>query len=185
MTIIGSERPTAMPDATRFETLYRKNVRVVNAYACARLGRDAGEDVTAEVFHAAVVAIRSGQENSVTPSWLMAVTRNKVIDRWRVAGRRKAKAHLLSPRRDELAVFPADWADDDRRDAVIDALGAIKERHRMLLVLHHVDGMPIAEIADALEQSEEAIESALARARQAFRREYRPIGQGTDEEVTP
>ena len=178
MTIIGSEQPTSMSETSRFEALYRDNVRVVNAYACARLGRDAGEEVTAEVFHAAVVAFRSGQEDSVTPSWLMAVTRNKVVDRWRTAGRRKAKAHLLFARRDDLASFPADWATDDRRDAVFDALGAIKKRHRVLLILHHVDGLPIAEISESLGESEAAIESALARARQAFRREYRPTNKG-------
>ena len=178
MTIIGSEQPTSMSETSRFETLYRDNVRVVNAYACARLGRDAGEEVTAEVFHAAVVAFRSGQEDSVTPSWLMAVTRNKVVDRWRTAGRRKAKAHLLFAHPDDLASFPQDWATDERRDAVLDALGAIKDRHRVLLILHHVDGLPIAEISESLGESEAAIESALARARQAFRREYRPIDKG-------
>ncbi|MGI9607240.1 MAG: RNA polymerase sigma factor [Acidimicrobiales bacterium] len=178
MTTIRSDPPELMPDPTRFETLYRENVRAVNAYACARLGRDAGEDLVAEVFHAAVVAYRSGQENVVTPSWLMAVTRNKVIDRWRQAGRRKAKDHLLRPRRDELASFPADWTSDDRRDAVLAALGSIKDRHRMLLILHHVDGMPIAEMAAALGQSDTAIESALVRARAAFRREYDPAEKG-------
>ncbi|MEM7340081.1 MAG: sigma-70 family RNA polymerase sigma factor [Actinomycetota bacterium] len=157
----------------RFESLYRENVRVVNAYASARLGRDAGEDVTAEVFHAAVAAYRSGKEDTVTPSWLMAVTRNKVIDRWRAAGRRKAKAHLVEAQVGDTATFPAGWAHDDRRDAVFDALDGLNPRHRMLLILHHVDGMPIVEMADALQQSSEAIESALVRARSAFRRVYR------------
>lgn len=175
MTSVRSERSVATPEAERFEVLYRENVRVVNAYACARLGRDAGEELTAEVFHAAVVAFRSGQEHSVTPSWLMAVTRNKVIDKWRMASRRKAKDALLRPRREDLATFPSDWSRDDRRDAVVDALGAIKERHRMLLILHHVDGMPIREIAKSQGKTDEAIESALVRARIAFRRAYSPL----------
>lgn len=162
-----------MDTATAFEHLYRENVKTVNVYTSARLGRDAGEDVTAEVFHAAVVAIRSGRSEQVTVSWLMTVARNKVIDRWRLAGRRKAKAHLLHMR-DDLASFPPDWNDDHRRDAVLTALSKIKERHRILLTLHHVDGMPIVEIVNVMQQSNEAIESALVRARQAFRRLYSP-----------
>jgi len=161
-----------MDDARRFEALFQDNVRIVNAFASARLGRDAGEDVTSEVFHAAVVAYRSGRADEVTTPWLIAVARNKVIDRWRSAGRRKARAHLIQ-QRDEAISFPADWADDCRRDAVFDALSAVSERHRMLLILHHVDGLPIAEIADAFGQSDASVESALARARQSFRRHYR------------
>lgn len=168
-------------ETERFELLYRENVRVVNAYSCARLGRDAGEEVAAEVFHAAIVAFRSGQESSVTPSWLMAVARNKVIDRWRMASRRKAKDFLLRPRQDDLSSFPDDWSRDDQRDAVVDALGEISERHRILLILHHVDGMQIREIAEARGKSVEAIESALVRARTAFRRVYVPLSRGDNE----
>lgn len=164
----------SMDERQAFETLYRANVRLVNSYTCARLGRDAGEEVTSDVFHAAVIAYRSGRASEVTPAWLISVARNKVIDRWRAAGRRKARAHLLRPRREDLADFPDDWAHDDRREAVFAALSALTERHRMLLILHHVDGMPIRDISDALGQSDEAVESALARARKSFRRHYRP-----------
>lgn len=163
-----------MDDARRFEALFQDNVRIVNAFASARLGRDAGEDVTSEVFHAAVVAYRSGRIDEVTTPWLMAVARNKVIDRWRSAGRRKARAHLVRESEDDLVSFPADWAEDGRREAVFNALTSVSGRHRMLLILHHVDGLPIAEIAAAIGQSDEAVESALVRARQSFRRHYRP-----------
>lgn len=163
------EEASVAVDIDAFDGLYRANVRLVYAYAAARLGRDEAEDVTAEVFHAAVVAFRSGRSEQVTPAWLMAVTRNKVIDRWRKAERRMAKAHLLRPADGELHVA---WADDDRRERVLATLQALKHRHRSLLILHHVEAMPIAEIAAATDQSPAAIESALKRARAAFRRHY-------------
>lgn len=157
------------------EEAYRTNVRAVYAYAAARLGRSEGEDVTAEVFHAAALAFADGRSADVTPAWLMSVTRNKVIDRWRRAERRMAKAHLL----DESSEPPDPLSmtlDHERRDRVLDALSALNRRHRMLLVLHYLEQQPVPDIAAALGQSTASIESALARARARFRTEY---GKGT------
>jgi len=75
---------------------------VVYKYASARLGKDDGEDVTSEVFHAAADRLRKGEEDVVTPAWLMAVAKNKVIDRWRKAERRGALSHLVEPRAEDL-----------------------------------------------------------------------------------
>ena len=47
---------------------------------------------------------------------------------------------------------------------------ASHEFHRMRVL----DGMPIAELAELLQKSERAVESALARARRAFRAAYDP-----------
>lgn len=160
---------TAGPSA--LESVYRTNVRRVYSYACARLGRAEGEDLTGEVFHAAAVAFVDGRGEQVTPAWLMAVTRNKVIDRWRRAERRMAKAHLLP-----LADEPPDPAllslDMERRERVLDALSALSHRHRRLLVLHHMEAMSVPEIAEMTGESRRAVESALARARRAFSAVY-------------
>ena len=165
---VGAAETAITIDVEAFDALYTENVRVVHAYAAARLGSGEGEDVTAEGFHAAVVAYRSGRAEQVTPAWLMAVTRNKVIDRWRRAERRMAKAHLL--RRTEDISVPGDWSDDGRRELVLEALQRLKHRHRSLLILHHVEGVPIVDIAADTGQSAEAVQSAIGRAREAFRR---------------
>lgn len=164
--VAGSTR-----SADALERLYRQNVRVVYAYATARLGRSGGEDVTGEVFHAAAVAFADGRSAQVTPAWLMTVARNKVIDRWRRAERRMARAHLL-----DAADDPPDplalTLDHERRDRVLDALSALNRRHRMLLVLHYLETMSTPDIAAALGTTQASIESALARARARFRKEY-------------
>lgn len=155
------------------ERLYHDNVDAVYAYAAARLGGSDGEDVTAEVFHAAVVAFRDGEEAHVTPAWLMAVTKNKVIDRWRKAERRKAKAHLLLvPNHSE---WPDAWADRANRQLVMDALDKLRPDERVLLILRHVDGMSVPDIAAEAGKSVTAMESKLARARRAFRHHYEKL----------
>lgn len=158
------------PFAEAFERLYVDNVDVVYSYVSARLGATDGEDVTAEVFHAAVVAFRDGRGNQVTPAWLMAVSKNKVIDRWRRAERRKAKAHLLLV--PQATEWPDGWADGANRQLVMDALERLKPDERVLLILRHVDGMSVPDIAAEVGKSVIAMESKLARSRRAFRRHY-------------
>lgn len=170
---VGSEQADGgtTPPLRALEEAYRANVQFVYGYAAARLGRAEGEDVTGEVFHAAALAFAEGRADHVTPSWLMAVTRNKVIDRWRRAERRMAKAHLLEQPGE--VVGPLDLSlGRERRDQVLDTLSELNGRHRMLLVLHHLGGQTVPEMADALGESERALESALARARRRFRTIY-------------
>lgn len=157
-------------DLAALEDLYQANVDTVYSYAAARLGASGGEEVAAEVFHAAVVAFRDGKGSNVTPAWLMAVTKNKVIDRWRKAERRKAKAHLLGT--PESTGWPERWSASDNREQVMEALDRLAPDQRVLLILRHVDAMPVREIAEATGRSVGATESRLARARRAFREHY-------------
>lgn len=155
-----------------FEALYREMLPVVHRFAATRLGEADGEDVASEVFHAAAVAVRDGRSEAVTPAWLMAVTRNKVIDRWRLAERRSAILLLNRGRADDYVEFPADWNQDPRREHVLAALDRCRPADRTLLVLHYLDGMSAAALAEVMSCSVSAMESRLARARRAFRRHY-------------
>lgn len=159
------------PPLRALEEVFRTNVGMVYGYAAARLGRAEGEDVVGEVFQAAALAFSDGRADRVSPAWLMAVTRNKVIDRWRTAERRMAKTHLLDQLREVVGPLEISL-DRERRDQVLDTLSELSARHRMLLVLHHLEGQSVPEIADALGENERAVESALVRARSRFRTLY-------------
>lgn len=162
-----------------FDRLYNTEFETVHRYACARLGRSEGEEVTSEVFHAAAIACADGDIGALTGAWLMAVTRNKVIDRWRRAQRSRARRHLFRAREEDLMEeIPDRLARDETRAAVRGTLDRLNSRHRGLLILHYVDGMSVPEIAASLDESMRAVESALARARRAFERNYRGEGVG-------
>lgn len=160
----------------RFEGLYRSEIDRVHSYARARLGESEAEDVVADVFHAAALAVRDGNEAALMPAWIMTVTRNKVIDRWRRAQRRKVLDTVVRMRERDRLVEMDDWTDPGNREEVVATLDRLSPRHRMVLVLHYVDGMPAAEIAEQLDQSVAAIESLLARARRRFRAAHRALG---------
>lgn len=155
-----------------FETLYRENLPTVYRYATARLGRSNGEEVASEVFHAAAQAIRRGQADSVTPAWLMAVTKNKVVDHWRRADRRGRLDHIVTPRASELVAPSAEHEVSAQWSEVMETLERLTPRYRMLLMLRYVDDLTVPEIARRIDLSESATESALARARRAFRSEF-------------
>lgn len=148
------------------EQLFHGNFRRVYAFVRSRLSEADATDITSDVFHAATAAIRRGE--TVSGAWLMTVARNKVFDHWRRDYQRRAKAHLIAGRPDDRVSWPHDWDDDPRREAVDAALAVLNDRHRTLLMLHHIDGLTIAELAEATGDSQSAIESALARARKRF-----------------
>ncbi len=161
-------------DLDELERIYRENVTTVYRYASSRLGKDRGEEITGDVFHAAAVAFRQGRGHSVTTAWLVAVCKNKVIDEWRKATSRRTKDLLLQPDKDDLVAFPDDWHHDPRREQVMAALDRCSDAHRAVLILHYVDSMTAVEIAASLDMSTSAIESLLARARRSFRSHYEP-----------
>lgn len=167
------DHPIHTADQQLMDDIYRANAGRVYSFARNRLAEEDAVDVMSEVFCAAALAVRDDNVDAVTTSWLMAVTRNKVYDHWRKAYRRKAKKHLVQGRKEDHVTVPLDWYEDPRRPRVVSALDRLTPRHRSLLVLHHIDGMSIAELAEASGETRRAIESALARARRRFATLYK------------
>jgi RNA polymerase sigma-70 factor (ECF subfamily) len=182
--VMGLMRAESLPPLSptkveTFEELYRRHVGEVYSYAASRVGRDEAEDITADVFHAAARAVVHGDSGEITPAWLMTVTRNKVIDHWRRRERRHGKLHLL--RAIGNTVDPSDRviaAAESHR--VVLALEKVSKRHRMLLMMHYVDGLTAPELAGLLGLTTVAIESALARARRSFRSHFDHSGGGDE-----
>lgn len=165
-------RTERTPDGTGaagdLSALYQEMIDPVYAFAVVRVGRSDAEEVAAEVFCAAAAAYRAGRSTEITPAWLMAVARNKVIDRWRQSASRSSKLHLLRPHIADHDI----WASDDTSWRVIDALDQVDELSRTALVLRYVEGYPVPEIARRLGRSTKATNSVLGRARKKLQRAY-------------
>lgn len=159
----------ARVDEQQLLALYDASLPEVYGYLLARCGRVAlAEDLTAEVFLAAVDAVRRGAAPPLTVGWLIGTARHKLVDHWRRQAREQR--HLQS------VGTPTDF--DDPWDAELDALRArevlarLGPHHRSALVLRHVDDLPVREVAALLGRSLHATEALLVRARTAFRRAY-------------
>lgn len=152
-----------------FAALYEEMLPAVYRYATSRVGQTTGEEICGDVFHAAAAALSDGRESDVTPGWLMAVAKNKVIDHWRRQERRQRVTHLVDLRTSDFVEPSAEARASRGWSDVMRALDRLPERYRTLLTLRYLDDLTVAELARTSGQSESAIESALARARRSFR----------------
>jgi RNA polymerase sigma factor (sigma-70 family) len=157
-------------DHSAFEEIVRRNLSPVAAVAYALTGdAAAGEDVAQEVFLTAWQRLRELREPEKLRSWLCAIARNTV----HAQGRRRAHdpLHRAAELQDTAPIAapvpgPADDAiAGEQRRLVWSAIEQIPENYRVPLVLYYREGHSTAEVAAALDMSEEAVRQRLSRAR--------------------
>lgn len=162
--------PVGMGDASdafaRFHDAYARRVRGLARHL---LGADAAvDDVVQEtLWRAYRKGLHHGDGRDPWP-WLATVTRNACHDVHR--SRREHPGFEDDRVVDESP--ESSVVDAARREHVVGALERLPVRQRHLLLLRHVDGVRCDEIASSEGSSVDAVKSALARARVAFRSCY-------------
>jgi len=171
---MGTREGVAPDPALGLLERYDEALPHVYGYLLARCGdRSLAEDLTAEAFLAAVVAVRTPGAQAPTVPWLIGVARHKLADHWRRLAREERGLRLIDSGTEDC---------DDPWDEAVDAIRArtvlagLGPHHRAALTLRYVDGLPVAEVADCLGRTLHATEALLVRARTAFRRSYREEG---------
>jgi RNA polymerase sigma factor (sigma-70 family) len=142
------------------DRLYRRHAGEVLRYATLVMrSRTDAEDITQTVFVRALRAIERGEKVRTPRNWLIKITHNEC--RRLLASR---KVHVELP--DEIAVEPAETG---RAEELRLALAALPATQRQALVLRELEGRSYAEISQALDLSESAVETLIFRARRALR----------------
>jgi RNA polymerase sigma-70 factor, ECF subfamily len=149
-----------------FAALYERHATEVYRYVHRRC-RDVAlaEDVTQDAFLAAVRTV--DDPAAINVGWLIRVARNRLLDVLRRQARYEGKLRLAGAR-EEVADEPASVVGRLRMTA---ALEALRVEHRIVLMLHYVDGLTVAALADEMGRTPKAVEALLTRARRALRRE--------------
>jgi RNA polymerase sigma-70 factor, ECF subfamily len=157
--------------------LYDRAVGEVFGYLYARCrNREIAEDVTAEVFMAAVEAVQRDAVDEPSTAWLIGIARHKLVDHWRRSERDSRRLHAV-------ADDPTGPRDDDPWDVHLEVLTArdtleqLGPHHRAALTLRYLDGLPVPAVADVLGRTVDATEALLVRARRAFRAIYEEVGR--------
>ena len=114
-------------------------------------------------------ARRSAGGQRIELPWLIAVARNKLIDHWRAVERRDRRLRLLHGGLEETTATSFEVEDETRAGEVLQSLNPT---YRVALVLRHVDGLSVAQVAEHLDRTVPAVEQILSRARAAFRQAY-------------
>lgn len=155
-------------DQQRFALLYQRNYALIHAYVARRL-RDRGlaDDVTAEVF--TVAWRRLDDIPSPIGGWLFGVARHVVM-----ATNRATVPDAFELVEDAVAAREADPSaraiGRAELERTAEALTTLSASDQELLLLMAWEGLPLAQLAEALECSVAAAGVRLHRARQRLRR---------------
>lgn len=126
-------------------------------------GPDA-EDAWSETFLAALRAYPELPVGTNMQAWLVRVAHRKAVDQLRARARRPTPTDTLP---ETAAAGPGpSGLDPDLRAA----LTALPEKQRLAVAYHHLVGLPYAEIAELLGNSEAAARRAAADGVRALRR---------------
>ncbi|GAA2441179.1 sigma-70 family RNA polymerase sigma factor [Actinomadura vinacea] len=163
--------PEASGDARRFTAIYDACRQRVWAYAAARAGRQAADDVVSETF--AVAWRRLGDVPEPALPWLLGVARNVLRDRYREEARRNAFTTGLAAGAWAGREPSADGDVAERvaeRLAVLRAMAALSDGDREILILVAWQGLSPKDAAKVVGCSATALRARLHRARKRLMR---------------
>jgi RNA polymerase sigma-70 factor (ECF subfamily) len=163
-------------DRPAFDLLVSRHYRgVYNVIYRMLPSSDDAADVTQEAFLRAYTRLDTFNLGRSFPAWLRAIASNLCIDHLR---RRRSQTVSLDQRL-ESGLEPADEspdaspenqltvAEDSRR--VLAAVHQLPEKQKAVLVLRHIEGMKLNEIAEALRMPVGTVKTMLFRGRAAVR----------------
>jgi RNA polymerase sigma-70 factor, ECF subfamily len=173
-------------DLAAFEELTTRHERQIYslAYRILQNPHDA-EDVTQQAFLSAVENLAKFREESSFATWLYRIATFAAL---KVIRKRKgldtvSLEEATAPREDYDAIphpeYIADWKQspeqlverNETRRLLDDALAQLDEKHRLVFVLRDVEGLSVAETAEALGLTESNVKMRLLRARLQLREE--------------
>lgn len=146
----------------RFRRVCEAHTAAVLAYALRRTSRDDAADVVAETFLVAWRRLDDVDERTVLP-WLYAVARNVLLSQQRATRRQQAIAERVAAALPEAGEMPS------RSPRVLDALAALSEGEREVLMLAAWEELSSSEAARVLGCSATAYRIRLHRARKRLR----------------
>ncbi|GAB4225257.1 MAG: RNA polymerase sigma factor [Methyloligellaceae bacterium] len=166
----------AAGDARAFAEVVDTRLERVHAVARRMLGDPSdAEDVAQEALLRLWRQADAWDGNrALISTWLYRVTCNLCIDR--IRARREDVSDDL-PETPEAATQQQALEEEDLRRFMDSALSALPERQRLALVLFHYEELSMAEVAEIMEVSVEAVESLLARGRRTLKKKLAPAWQ--------
>jgi RNA polymerase sigma-70 factor (ECF subfamily) len=160
-------------DDVAFRTWYDAVAPRVYAYVYARTGSVAvAEDVTQETFIEVVRRPASFDGRSDPVPWLIGVARHRLSRHFRALRRQDERTAELVREIHVVEPIAATARLDDREDLAA-GLRALTTDQRAALVLRFVDGLSVRQVAATIGRTEDATESLIRRAREAFERVVR------------
>jgi RNA polymerase sigma factor (sigma-70 family) len=134
-----------------FERVVAEHGATVLRVCRALLGPADADDAWSETFLAALRAYPTLRPGSNVRGWLVTIAHRKAIDQLRAAKRAPVAAGNLPERPD-----PTDETTERFDRELCAAIAALAPKQQAAVVLHHLAGLPYAEVGALLDTSEAA-----------------------------
>lgn len=158
----GNDPPAAagLPDAD-FDGFYEANFRRLTVQLCAYTGDlPLAQDLVQEAFCRAFAKWKSVSRYDDPGAWVRRVAWNLATSRWR---RMKVAQTFIRGQREQHVAGPG-----PDRVHLMAALSRLPEKHRRVVILHHLSDLSITEIAQQEGVAEGTVKSWLHRGRAAL-----------------
>jgi RNA polymerase sigma factor (sigma-70 family) len=161
-----------------FEQIVTEHGPTVLRVCRALLARPDADDAWSETFLAALRAYPDLPPDANVEAWLVTIAHRKAIDAWRADGRRpRPVPEPPEAPRDGSSSGHDREADTD--EALWSTWRELPDKQRQAVALHHVAGLPYAEVAELLGGSAAAARRAAADGIATLRRRY-PLARNLD-----
>ena len=157
-------------DMKALEGLYRRYVDTVWRYGWFRTrDRDEAAEIVQETFLRAARRINQFEGRSQFVTWLMAIARSVLSERFRKASSRREQA--ADPETLRLVPAPQEPPIDmgDQKQVVRDAISSLESTQYDAVVLVDLAGLSYREAAEVMDCPESTLKSTLFRARRNLR----------------
>jgi len=165
-------------DEKKFKKIYQKyQNRLLNFILQKVKKYEDAEEILQETMISAFDSLPLFQERASVYTFLCSIAKHEIADFYR---KRKIKTFLFShfPQLEKIACQALSpqtaFEEKEIKLKVLRTLKNINEGYSRILRLKYIDGLSYREIAQKLKKSVKAVESKLARARNAFAQAYSP-----------
>jgi len=150
-----------------FEQVVTEHGPTVLRVCRAVLGLHEADDAWSETFLSALRAYPDLPAGSNVRAWLVTIAKRKAVDQHRRRARVPVPVEQVPDRP------AADQDRTDRDDALWAALAALPRKQREAIAYHHLAGLPYAQVAALLDNTESAARRAAADGMKTLRSSYR------------
>ena len=182
-----------------YESLVERYKGIVFARVVGQTGSFAGaEEIVQDAFVEAYLSLDALREPARFPSWLCGIASNVCRHKHRTSGREVAidegdRAPSVNATHSEGVVLslPTDQLPDAVVEAdematkVTEAIEELPEKYREAILLHYMEGLTYAEMANVLDIPESTVRGRLQVGRDQLREELMPLVQEALEEQRP
>ena len=168
-------------DELALRKFYQRYAPKILAYARGRISDEKDrEELVMDTLFASLEAFRDFMYRSSLTTFVISIEKRKIVDYYR---RKKIKKIVFSqlPQAEHLmalVVTPEEALDDTLlKKRITKAFRRIRPKHRSILIMKYLEGVPVTVIAKSLSMSFKSAESALFRARKAFGAAFAETGE--------